>query len=188
MKTTTSLFTIILISMAAVSFVSCDDSEKIDTIWKEANEAIFNEMSIKPNYSKIYSESKKGYILYKELKSGNGKTPIFTDSVKVSYIGWYKKDWTKEDTYFDSKGNKITNKIVFDSSPRNGALPTRLKVSNLIDGFSTALQHMREGDRWEVWIPWRLGYGSTDYGNIPAYTTLVFEIELVEVLVEVIEN
>ena len=182
MKTKTSLFTIILISMVAVSFVSCDDSEKIDTIWKEANEAIFNAMSTKLDYSKIYSESKKGYILYKELKSGNGKTPIFTDSVKVSYIGWYKKDWTKEDTYSDSKENKITNKIVFDSSPRDGELPTRLKVSNLIDGFATALQNMQEGDKWEVWIPWRLGYGYTDYGNIPAYTTLVFEIELVEVI------
>ena len=94
---------------------------------------------------------------------------------------WYKKIGQKK-TPTSTQGNKITNKIVFDSSPRNGALPTRLKVSNLIDGFSTALQHMREGDRWEVWIPWRLGYGSTDYGNIPAYTTLVFEIELLEVI------
>ncbi len=182
MKTKTSLFTIILISMAAVSFVSCDDSEKIDTVWKEANEAIFAEISRNSDYSKIFSQSKNGYILYKELKSGNGKTPIFTDFVKVSYIGWYKNDWTKEDTYSDSKGNKIINKIVFDSSPRKGELPTRLKVSELIDGFATALQNMREGDKWEVWIPWRLGYGSIDYGKIPAYTTLVFEIELLEVI------
>ena len=73
MKTTTSLFTIILISMAAVSFVSCDDSEKIDTIWKEANEAIFNEMSIKPNYSKIYSESKKAISYTKSSNQAMGK-------------------------------------------------------------------------------------------------------------------
>lgn len=173
---------ILLICTTVVFFDSCNDSDKIDTVWKEANEAVFAEMSTHPDYSKIYSKSEMGYILYKELKSGNGEPPIFTDSVEVLYIGWYKKDWTKEDTYFDSKGNKITNKIVFDSSPRNGTLPTRLKVSNLIDGFATALQNMQEGDRWEVWIPWRLGYGSTDYGNIPAYTTLVFEIELRKVI------
>ena len=173
---------ILLICAITILFVSCDDSDKIDTVWKEANEAIFAEMSTHPDYSKIYSKSEMGYILYKELQSGNGETPIFTDSVEVLYIGWYKKDWTKEDTYTNDKGNKVRNKIIFDQSPRNGELPTHLKVSDLIDGFATALQHMQEGDRWEVWIPWRLGYGSTDYGNIPAYTTLVFEIELLEVI------
>lgn len=182
MKTKNSLLIIILTGLVAVSFVSCEESEKIDTIWKEANEAIFAEISRDQEYSKIVSQSKNGYILYKEIVSGDGESPLFTDSVKISYIGWYKNDWTKGDTYFDSKGNKITNKIIFDSSPRDGELPVNLKVSNLIDGFATALQHMQEGDQWEIWIPWQLGYGSTDYGKIPAYTTLVFEITLLEVI------
>jgi peptidylprolyl isomerase/FKBP-type peptidyl-prolyl cis-trans isomerase FklB len=43
---------------------------------------------------------------------------------------------------------------------------------------------MQEGDKWEIWIPWNLGYGASENtsGNIPAYTTLVFEIELVGII------
>jgi FKBP-type peptidyl-prolyl cis-trans isomerase FklB len=182
MKTKPILILLLLIGTIVIPLVSCDDSDEIDTVWKEANEAIFAEISHNPDYSKIYSQSKMGYILYKELESGYGEMPIFTDSVKVLYKGWYKKDWTKADTYTDSKGNKIINKIIFDSSPRKGELPARLKVSDLIDGFATALQNMQEGDKWEVWIPWKLGYGETTYGSIPAYTTLVFEIKLLEVI------
>ena len=182
MKTKPILILLLLIGTIVIPLVSCDDSDEIDTVWKKATEAIFAEISHNPDYSKIYSQSKMGYILYKELESGYGEMPIFTDSVKVLYKGWYKKDWTKADTYTDSKGNKIINKIIFDSSPRKGEFPTRLKVSDLIDGFATALQNMQEGDKWEVWIPWKLGYGETTYGSIPAYTTLVFEIKLLEVI------
>ena len=55
-------------------------------------------------------------------------------------------------------------------------------MNGVVDGFSTALQHMKVGDKWEVWMPWRLAYGVTGKGNIPGYTTLVFEIELVEIV------
>lgn len=41
---------------------------------------------------------------------------------------------------------------------------------------------MKVGDKWEVWIPWKLGYGEKDYNDIPAHTTLVFELELLEIL------
>ncbi len=41
---------------------------------------------------------------------------------------------------------------------------------------------MKVGDKWEVWMPWKLGYGINGKNPIPGYTTLVFEIELVEVL------
>ena len=55
-------------------------------------------------------------------------------------------------------------------------------VNRVVDGFSTALQHMKVGDKWEVWMPWRLGYGANGSNAIPAHTTLVFEIELLEIL------
>jgi peptidylprolyl isomerase/FKBP-type peptidyl-prolyl cis-trans isomerase FklB len=54
--------------------------------------------------------------------------------------------------------------------------------NELIDGFSTALQHMEVGDKWEVWIPWQLGYGAIGQREIKAYSTLVFEIELVDIV------
>lgn len=48
-------------------------------------------------------------------------------------------------------------------------------------GWTVALQHMVEGDKYEVWIPQQLAYGASDNGDIPAYSTLIFEIELVSV-------
>jgi FKBP-type peptidyl-prolyl cis-trans isomerase len=41
---------------------------------------------------------------------------------------------------------------------------------------------MQVGDKWEIWIPWMLGYGETGNNSIPGYTTLVFEIELLEIV------
>ena len=129
--------------------------------------------------------------MYKRIESGTGETPFFTDKVKVFYTGWYKNDWSKADTYTDDKNNLIINKNIFDSTnldpngkPKDNIIPREFEIKTLVDGFSTALQYMKIGDKWEVWIPWNLGYGAFDNRNsgIKAHTTLVFEIELVEIL------
>jgi len=52
----------------------------------------------------------------------------------------------------------------------------------VVDGFSTALQRMQVGDKLEVWMPWKLAYGESGNSTIKGYTTLVFEIELVDIL------
>lgn len=52
---------------------------------------------------------------------------------------------------------------------------------SVISGWTVALQHMVEGDKYEVWIPQQLAYGASDNGDIPAYSTLIFEIRLVSV-------
>ena len=54
----------------------------------------------------------------------------------------------------------------------------REAVSNVVDGFATALMHMHPGDHWMVYIPYQLGYGTTGNGSIPAYSMLRFEIAL----------
>ncbi|MDD3787607.1 MAG: FKBP-type peptidyl-prolyl cis-trans isomerase [Petrimonas sp.] len=163
-------------------FASCEKTQTFEDLHKIANEAAFAKIAASSDYTKIESQSKAGFIMYKELTDGNGAIPIFSDQVKVLYTGWYKNDWTKGDTYTDDNGNLIKNKVIFDSTTERGDIPSLFKVSGLVDGFTTALQYMEVGDKWEVWIPWKLGYGSTASGTIPAYTTLVFEIELVEVL------
>ncbi|MDR1516860.1 MAG: FKBP-type peptidyl-prolyl cis-trans isomerase [Dysgonamonadaceae bacterium] len=174
---------------SALLFSACEkDKEEIDTVWKEANEAAFAKTAASSGYTKLESQSKNGSIAYKVLKAGSGtESPLFSDKVKVKYVGWYKRfDWTKGDTYVDeSNGNFITNKIEFDKSLE---IPATFSVSNVVDGFSTALQYMVVGDKWEVWIPWKLGYGSSGYSGssqtIEGYTTLVFEVELEEIIKE----
>ncbi|WP_298647066.1 FKBP-type peptidyl-prolyl cis-trans isomerase [uncultured Proteiniphilum sp.] len=168
---------------AAILFASCDKTETFDDKWKLDNEAQFNTIANDPAYEKIESASKQGFIMYTVIESGNGATPFFNETVKVRYTGWFKRDWSRlEDTYKDDQGNTIYNKVVFDSTERNTFLT--LKVNQFVDGFSTALQHMQVGDKWEIWIPWKLGYGATKQGNIEAYTTLVFEVELVGIVKE----
>lgn len=167
--------------LVVVLFISCDKTETFDEQWKEANEQMFALIYDDSQYHEIKSFTNWGSIMYKEIESGYGATPFFTDKVKVLYTGWFKYDWTKPDTYQDNKGNVIYNKKVFDTTSNNN-IPRKMVVNEFIDGLITALQHMQVGDKWEVWIPWQLGYYDVGSGSIPGHTTLVFEIELVEVI------
>lgn len=177
-RSSLSLFTAVCM---AILFTSCDKTETFDDKWKLDNEAQFAQIATNTEYTKINSQSGNGFIMVKKIASGNGETPYFTDKVKVLYTGWYKNIWTEPDTYTDDKGNIIYNKVIFDTTSNNNIART-FAVNGVVDGFSTALQHMREGDKWEVWIPWKLGYGESGTGTIKGYSTLVFEIELVDIV------
>ncbi|SCD20777.1 FKBP-type peptidyl-prolyl cis-trans isomerase [Proteiniphilum saccharofermentans] len=177
---------------AIILFASCDKTETFDDQWKNANEAQFAKIAADSRYTRINSASTAGYIMVKEIEPGDGETPYFTDRVRVLYTGWFKTDWSEErDTYTDDRGETIINKIIFDSTDNRNNIPSTFYVdpsrSNIVtDGLSTALQHMQVGDKWEIWIPWNLGFGSSGYSayRIESYTTLVFEIELVSIVKE----
>ena len=175
---------LLLITLAALVFASCDEKEdQTDSIWKENSEAAFAKTAASAEYQTIQSESKNGNIAYRVIKSGDGETPLYTDGVKVLYTGWFKLvDWNKGDSFTDENDRLITNKYIFDSTANRNDVPSRFAVSGVVDGFTTALQHMQVGDKWEVWMPSRLGYGEQGKSPIPGYTTLVFEIELLEIL------
>lgn len=176
----------ILLSLCVtILFAACNKTQTFDDTWKEGNEAQFAAISSNPEYTKLESQSGNGYIMYKEISQGDGATPFFTDRVKILYTGWYKNIWSKPDTYTDENGNVITNKIVFDTTgDQNNNIPRIFSVSpaSIIEGLSTALQNMQVGDKWELWIPWQLGYKESGNGPIRGYTTLVFEVELLEIL------
>ena len=71
---------------------------------------------------------------------------------------------------------------MFDSSIQRGE-PAVFGVNQVIAGWVEALQLMSEGDKWKLYIPYNLGYGEQGAGGaIPPYSTLVFEVELLEVL------
>lgn len=176
------LHSILLLSGLLFLAVSCDKTETFDDKWQLDNEAQFARITANTEYTKLNSRSGKGFIMYKELEQGNGATPYFTDEVKVLYTGWYKNDWSLPDSYTNDKGNLILNKIIFDSTANRNNIPSTFSVKGVVDGFSTALQHMQVGDKWEIWIPWKLGYGETGNNSIAGYTTLVFEIELVDIV------
>ena len=174
---------LLLLTVAALIFASCSKEDDTDTVWKDKNEAAFAKTAASAEFKSIESESKNGSIAFRIVKSGEGKTPLYTDRVKVLYTGWFKKvDWNKGDTFKNEEGRNISNKFIFDSTANRNNVPSVFVVSEVVDGFSTALQQMKVGDKWEVWIPWKLGYGEFGKNPIAGHTTLVFEIELLDIL------
>ncbi len=99
--------------------------------------------------------------------------PLYTDSVEVSYKGMLLPSASYPTGYvFDSNFTGTYDK--------DRALTTKFAVKGLIDGFTTALLKMEHiGTHWMVYIPYNLGYGSSDSNSsIPAYSMLRFEIIL----------
>ncbi|OIP81870.1 MAG: peptidylprolyl isomerase [Porphyromonadaceae bacterium CG2_30_38_12] len=103
-------------------------------------------------------------LQYEILSAGNGATPKASDKVKVHYHG------------------SLINGTVFDSSVQRGE-PATFGVTQVISGWVEALQLMPVGSKWKLFIPSELAYGSQGAGQqIGPYTTLVFEVELLDIL------
>lgn len=104
-------------------------------------------------------------LQYLVLESGdpNGQSPTANDSVLAHYEG----------TFIDGS--------VFDSSIQRGE-PAQFGVGQVIAGWTEALQLMRVGDKWRLFIPYDLAYGEGGSPPvIPPYATLIFDVELLEV-------
>ena len=59
-----------------------------------------------------------------------------------------------------------------------GGCPEAFRLNQVIEGWQEALRRMHVGDRWMIYIPYTLGYGTRTSGPIPGYSTLLFEVEL----------
>ena len=113
------------------------------------------------------------YVYCKVLEQGEGIAPLFTDSVATNYRGQLIPLAEGSIVTFDQSYHGELNKDV--------AVPVGFKVSEVIVGWTTALQRMREGSRWEVYVPSELGYGISGSNSIPGYSTLCFDVHLVKV-------
>jgi peptidylprolyl isomerase/FKBP-type peptidyl-prolyl cis-trans isomerase FklB len=104
-------------------------------------------------------------LQYQIVHSGpaTGLKPHLNDEVKVMYEG------------------KLIDGTVFDSSYERGQ-PAAMPLKGLVKGWQEALQMMRPGDVWMLYVPPELGYGSEGQGPIPGGAALIFKIELIDVL------
>jgi FKBP-type peptidyl-prolyl cis-trans isomerase FklB len=103
-------------------------------------------------------------LQYEIMTEGSGKKPQASDQVKCHYHG----------TLIDG--------TVFDSSVQRGE-PAVFPVNGVIQGWVEALQLMPTGSKWKLYIPSDLAYGERGAGqNIGPHTTLVFEVELLEIV------
>lgn len=102
-------------------------------------------------------------LQYKVLTEGTGKTPTATSTVTTHYSG------------------RLLDGTEFDSSVKVGK-PATFQVDGVIAGWTEALHLMKEGSKWELYIPATLAYGEQGAGGvIPPNATLVFEILLISV-------
>ena len=106
----------------------------------------------------------KSGLQYEVLREGNGKKPKATDQVKCHYEG------------------TLINGQVFDSSYKRNE-PAVFPLNQVIPGWTEGLQLMQEGAKYRFYIPYILAYGESGAGgSIPPFATLIFDVELLEVM------
>ncbi|WP_420187706.1 FKBP-type peptidyl-prolyl cis-trans isomerase [Bacteroides pyogenes] len=179
-----------LVSMGAKSIAVDDFAQAIKDVLEcnqtaishqEARDIVnkyFQELETKMNAANIEQgkafleeNKKRGGIVtlpsglqYEVITEGKGKKAKATDKVKCHYEG----------TLIDG--------TLFDSSVKRGQ-PAVFGVNQVIPGWVEALQLMPEGSKWKLYIPSDLAYGAQGAGEmIPPHSTLIFEVELIEVL------
>ena len=104
-------------------------------------------------------------------------SPTHSDSVRVSFRGFLMPtlNYTGHGSEMAIVQEVFSTSYYGEYNPST-ATPVLMSVDGLVDGFKTALQYMKEGDHWMIYIPYRLGYNTTAQGTIPAYSTLQFEV------------
>ena len=177
------------LSLLSVSCSESDDNTESSEFnnWKERNETYWNSLyqtaktnadgrwKILPTWTKDATASLKNteYVIAHVEEEGSGtQCPLYTDTVRIHYAGRLIPTASYASGYlFDQSFTGTFN-------PKT-AVPYQDRLSTFVDGFSTALLYMHEGDRWTVYIPSNLGYGSSERSSVPAYSNLVFDLTLV---------
>ena len=170
-----------------------DDAVSEFSDWQQKNETYFEQQYqahsvqsdtkfVVPSWKQASSKALKDIehtecVLVDVLEKGpDSETdcPLYTDSVQVHYSGRLIPSAHYASGYEFDKSYLTT----FD--PEVDVPSEFLLSGNIVSGFSTALQHMHRGDHWRVIIPYQLGYGISEYNSIPGYSTLIFDIRLVD--------
>lgn len=193
-----SLFWLIgLLFSASLAVTSCDETDGavdpyfnweernqlyIDSIARVARANMGNEVGqwkaihtykFVPSLNDLNPDA-NDYVYCRVIEKGTGTMkPLFTDSVATHYRGQLIPLYDGQKMVFDQSFQGELNQEV--------AIPVTFSVSGVVEGWQTALQEMVEGDRWEVHIPYQMGYGIYGSSSIPGYSALVFDMTLVKV-------
>jgi FKBP-type peptidyl-prolyl cis-trans isomerase len=204
---------LLLILVFVVS--SCNENDKTDQEWKKANEQAYDKIKVDSAWN-IIDDTPPGVaegVYYKIVRKGEGEVnPLQTASVKVLYKGYYYDETlfdrgTSVLTFENVTGElpeKGEDNVIYllweedkytayhwlhekqEFEAANYEIGSNFLVNSVVRGFSIALQNMVVGDKWEICIPYNLGYGSTGYISngvtyVKSYSTLFFEVELLAI-------
>lgn len=140
--------------------------ERADAVRRERQkvQAVEGEKFLEENAKREGVNSTETGLQFRVITQGEGPIPARKDHVRVHYTG------------------KLIDGSVFDSSVARGE-PAEFPVNGVIPGWIEALTLMPVGSKWELTIPQNLAYGERGAGaSIPPFSTLVFEVELLEIL------
>ena len=163
---------ILMISLAALSLAACQAKKSATADGQDqAQGPVAGDQSKEAKAFLAKNAKEPGVVVlpdglqYKIVTSGpaTGLKPHLQDEVKVNYEG------------------KLIDGTVFDSSYERGQ-PYAAPLNNLVKGWQEALQLMRPGDVWMLYVPPELGYGAEGQGKIPPGAALIFKIELIDSL------
>lgn len=191
------LWLIGLLFVTSLSIVSCSESDGAEdpyANWEERNQKYIDSIAQlarknegnEPGQWKVVRSYKlkelelgeepnvNDYVYCKIIDNdGVGEMPIFKDSVNVNYRGELIPLLNGKTVVFDQS---YTGNL----DPET-ATPSGFRLNQVITGWTTALQQMRVGDRWKVYIPYGLAYGQSGQSSIPGYSTLIFDVDLVDI-------
>ena len=175
--------------LGGAMFTACDEQSEVSEYahWKERNQEVIDALadSVRQNPDEWFAlkaydltpddednlsttHRVNDYVYCRVMKSGDATTtpPVFTDSIRADYRMWLINGEVIDQSY---RGETLDPAI---------SVPAKFPMTGMITGWTTALQHMRVGDQWTVYIPYTLGYGTKGSGAIPGYSTLKYHIHL----------
>jgi FKBP-type peptidyl-prolyl cis-trans isomerase FklB len=160
-------FCILMVALGLFAGCSAKDDKPVVATAPDAKPGLNVDAKADAGEAFLAANAKKDGVIttasglqYKVMKSGTGDSPKLADKVKVHYHG----------TLIDG--------TVFDSSVQRGE-PITFPVGGVIPGWVEALQLMKVGDKWQLFIPAKLAYGDQSPSPaIPPNSVLIFEVEL----------
>ena len=134
----------------------------------DGNWRIYKSFTLPPDNPNELAQVKNvnDYVYCHIEQSGTGTTsPIYTDTIRANYRMWLIND-------------KLIDQSFRGEFNPSFSVPAKFAMKSTIVGWTTAMQQMHVGDSWAIYIPYTLGYGTTPSGNIPAYSTLKYWVNL----------
>ena len=195
-----------LLPLAALLFASCEEvqeASKYDN-WQARNEAFIDSIARETGGLIIDSEEKAAavevdrlfaiattagtmsgdqYVYCKKITANpDGRRPLYTESVSAYYYGTLITGDRFDGNFTGYSALDQGTLNATDKAPTEFDAPTEFSVSGVIAGWTAALQLMKTGERWMLYIPYQSGYGTSGSGSILGYSALTFDLDLVEVV------
>lgn len=197
-----------LLPLAALLFASCEEvqeASKYDN-WQSRNEAFIDSIARETGGLIIDSEEKAAavevgrlfaiattagtmsgdqYVYCKKITANpDGRRPLYTESVSAYYYGTLITGDRFDGNFTGYSALDQGTLNATDKAPTEFDAPSEFSVSGVIAGWTAALQLMKTGERWMVYLPYQSAYGTSGSGSIPGYSALAFDIILDDIVAD----